>query len=89
MANVHAAIKAIRQSARRRVQNQAVLTELKTHWKKLGQLTKAELAKAKTLASELVSKWDRAVSNGVVPKGRADRKKARIAHWLVRLADQR
>lgn len=85
MANVHAAIKAIRKSARKRVQNQDALSELKTLWKNLTQVPGSEAAKAKTTAQELVSKWDRAVSRGIVPKGRANRKKARIAYFINKL----
>lgn len=89
MANIHAAIKQIRKDAKRRVRNQAVLTELRTSWKRLAKSTKAEASEAKLAAQQLVSKWDRAVSNGTVPKGRADRKKARIAHFLTSLSASR
>ena len=43
-------------------------------------------AEVRASAQVLVSKWDRAVSRGVVPKGRANRKKARIAGALAKLA---
>lgn len=89
MANVHAAIKQIRKDAKRRAQNQAVLSELKTLWSHLTQLPKADSAKAKSVGEGLVSKWDRAVSHGIVPKGRADRKKARIAAFLTKLTQSK
>ena len=85
MANVHAAIKEIRKNARKRARNQPVLSELKTLWKNLAQIPRSEAARAKTLAQELVSKWDRAVSRGMIPKGRANRKKARIAFFVNKL----
>ena len=85
MANVHAAIKQIRKDVRKRERNQTHLSELKNLWAKLGRLTKKEVTEAKSLAQTLVSKWDRAVSLHAVPKGRADRKKARIAHFLNKL----
>ena len=89
MANVHAAIKQIRKDAVREVRNQAALTELKTLWNKFSKLTGSDLDQARSLAQELASKWDHAVSRGVIPKGRADRKKARIALFLNKLAASR
>ncbi len=89
MANVHAAIKAIRKSTRKQVSNQAVTSELKTLWRKLAQSTSKDAAQAKALAQTLVSQWDRAASAGVVPKGRANRKKARIASFLNKLTQSR
>ena len=44
-----------------------------------------EPAKAKEAAAELISAYDKAVSHGIVPRGRADRKKSRIAHFLAKL----
>lgn len=71
------------------MQNQAALSELKTLWSHLTQLPKADSAKAKSAGEGLVSKWDRAVSHGIVPKGRADRKKARIAAFLTKLTQSK
>lgn len=87
MANVHAAIKQIRKDAKRRVANQAVFSELHTLWRKFSQLS--DPGKAQPLAQTLTSKWDRAVSRGMVPKGRANRKKARIAHRLGKISSPR
>lgn len=89
MANVHAAIKQVRKDARRALGNQAVRSELKTLWSKLSKLSSPDQEKAKGLACKLTSKWDRAVASGMVPKGRADRKKARIAHFLTRLGSNK
>ena len=86
MANVHAAIKQIRKDSRKRVRNQAAISELKNFWHELALLPKGEKEKAGTLAQTLISKWDRAVSRGIVPKARANRKKARIASHLNRLS---
>jgi small subunit ribosomal protein S20 len=85
MANVHAAIKQIRKDSKKRLRNQAVLSELKTLWKKLSPLVQSDPVSAKSLAGHLVSQWDRAVSRGIVPKGRANRKKARIALLLNKI----
>ena len=85
MANVHSAIKAIRKDVKRRARNQGALTELHSLWKKFGQVVEAAPDQAKALAQTLSSKWDRALSRGIVPKGRANRKKARIAHALAKV----
>ena len=79
MANVHAAIKQIRKDAKRKLRNQAALSELHTLGKNFTQLLGSNPEEARTFAQTLTSKWDRAVSGGIVPKGRANRKKARIA----------
>lgn len=85
MANVHAAIKQIRKDAKRRSRNQAALSELHTLWRKFSKLDRSEASQAEILSRELVSKWDRAVTRGMIPKGRANRKKVRIALHLNRL----
>ena len=86
MANLKSAIKQIRASERKRQQNQSSLSELKTLWQQFVSLPATDAAKARTLAQNLNSKWDRAVSRGVVPSGRADRKKTRIAERLKKFA---
>ena len=62
----------------------AVLSELKSLSKKLSQLT-SEPEKAKEIAALLVSRYDRAVIKGVIPHGRADRRKSRVALFLAKL----
>ena len=74
----------MRSDAKKRVRNQATVSELHTLSKKLAQLS-TEPAKAKELAGQLVSRYDRAVSRGIIPRGRADRRKSRIAHFLVEI----
>lgn len=89
MANVHSAIKQIRKDVKKRARNQMALSELKTLWRKLTTLAPSEAGQAQTLSQQLVSKWDRAASRGVVPKARANRKKARIALQLKKLTPSR
>lgn len=79
MANLQSSLKSIRSSERKRKRNQSALSELKTLWNQFTQLKESDGDKAKTIAQRLSSRWDRAVSHGVVPRGRADRKKTRIA----------
>ena len=52
--------------------------------KKLAQLAK-DPEKAKVLASTLVSRYDHAVTKGVIPHGRANRRKSRIALFLAKI----
>ena len=85
MANVHAAIKQIRKDVKKRFRNQATHSELHTLWKRFSEFTQSQPAQAPALARTLTSKWDRAVSRGVVPRKRANRKKARIALALKKL----
>ncbi len=84
MPNIPSAVKRIRSDAKKREKNQAVLSELKTLNKKLTQLAQ-DPEKAKALAAKLVSNYDRAVVRGVIPRGRADRKKSRIATFLAKV----
>ena len=74
----------MRSDAKKRDRNQSTLSELHTLSKKLAQLSE-EPAKAKELAGQLVSCYDKAVGRGIVPRGRADRRKSRIARFLTRI----
>ncbi len=84
MPNIRSAAKRIRSDAKKREKNLAVLSELKSLSKKLAQLA-AEPEKAQAVAAGLVARYDRAVTKGVIPQGRADRRKSRIALYLAKL----
>jgi len=84
MPNIRSAAKRIRSDAKKRAKNMAVLSELKSLSKKLAQLAK-DPEKAKVLASTLVSRYDHAVTKGVIPHGRANRRKSRIALFLAKI----
>ncbi len=81
MPNIPSAAKRMRSDTKKRTRNQAVLSELKTLDKKLRLLAK-DPEKAKTLAHQVISRYDQAVSKGTIPRGRADRKKSRILKFL-------
>jgi small subunit ribosomal protein S20 len=83
MPNIKSAMKRMRSDAKKRARNQAVLSELKTLSKKLAQ--SSEPAKAKEVAAALISRYDKAVSHGIVPRGRADRRKSRIMQFLAKI----
>jgi len=82
MPNNPSTIKRMRSDARKHRQNQAVLSELQTRYRKLVSAAKTNKDAAKEEARILVSKLDKAVSYGVIPHRRADRKKGRIAKLL-------
>lgn len=84
MPNIKSAMKRMRSDAKKAARNQAVLSELRTLSRKLNQLS-GEPAKAKEMAQRLVSCYDKAVSGGVIPRGRADRRKSRITAFVAKL----
>jgi len=84
MPNSRSSAKRLRNQNRKAERNKAVLSELKTLSQKLIAL-EATPDQAKEYAAKVISKYDRAVSNGAIPKGRADRKKSRVALFLNRL----
>ena len=82
MPNIKSAEKRMRSDAKKQFKNQAALSELHTLYKKLVELVKTKAESAKEEAKNLASKFDKAVSQGIIPHRRADRKKARIAKLL-------
>lgn len=86
MANIKSAIKQIRKDVRKTARHQGVISELKTLDKKFHSILTQEPQQAEPFARTLISKWDRAVSKGIVPKARANRKKSRVAHWLAKVS---
>jgi len=88
MPNIKSAMKRMRSDEKKQERNQATLAELKTLDQKMRKLA-SEPKKAKDVAERLVSRYDRAVSRGIVPRGRADRKKSRIHFFLQKLESKR
>ena len=76
----------MRSDAKKRLQNLATLSELHTRYRKLQDLAKTNADGAREQARILISKFDKAVSHGIIPHRRADRKKARIAKMLNKSA---
>ena len=74
----------MRSDAKKEARNKAALSELKTLSKKLVQ-SASEPAKAKEVAADLISHYDKAVSRGVIPRGRADRRKSRVTQFVAKL----
>ncbi|MBI4395383.1 MAG: 30S ribosomal protein S20 [Candidatus Omnitrophica bacterium] len=82
MPNKKSAAKRMRSDAKKRLWNQSALSELHTRYRNLVEEVKSSPEKAKEQARILISKFDKAVSHGIIPHRRADRKKARIGKLL-------
>ena len=88
MPNIRSAMKRMRSDRKKNLRNQTALSELKTLDHKMRKLA-AEPEKAAEIGRKLISRFDRAVSRGIVPRGRADRKKSRIEHFLQDIAKKK
>jgi len=84
MPNIKSAVKRMRSDVKKRARNQSTISELHTLSQKLMTLA-SEPEKARPLAARLISRYDRAVSRGILPRGRADRRKSRISKFLAKL----
>ena len=73
------AVKRIRTAKKSRIRNVSVKTEIKTWLKKV-----SEEPGNKEVARMTVSKLDRAVRKGVIPKAVANRRKSRLARMINR-----
>ncbi len=74
----------MRSDERKAIRNNAVLSEVKTINAKLLTM-KDDPKQAKEYSIKVISKYDQAASKGIIPKGRADRKKSRIANFIASL----
>ena len=83
MAHHASALKAERQSIKRRTRNRQNLSKLKTQVKKLrAALAKGDVDSARAMMSETFSEIDRASKKGVVHDNAASRYKSRLARRL-------
>jgi small subunit ribosomal protein S20 len=83
----HAALRQMRKDRVRHQRNQAVRSELRTLTKRLrGLLEGNKLDEARTLIRLVTSRYDRAVSRGVVHRNTAARTKSRLLQRLNRRA---
>jgi small subunit ribosomal protein S20 len=73
------AVKRMRTAKKAQIRNASVKSEIKTYLKKMQETpTNTEVAR------ETVSKLDRAVRKGIIPKAVANRRKSRLAKALNR-----
>ena len=83
MPNIQSARKRMRSDLRKRLQNRSALSELHTLYRKLLTQAPSGTENIQEQARHIVSKLDKAVSHGIIPHRRADRKKALIAKLLA------
>ncbi|MBI1977723.1 MAG: 30S ribosomal protein S20 [Candidatus Omnitrophica bacterium] len=84
MPNIKSAEKRMRSDAKKHLKNQSTLSELHTLCQNLSEAANTKAGNLKEQARVLISKLDKAVSRGIIPHGRADRKKARIGRLLAK-----
>jgi small subunit ribosomal protein S20 len=81
----HAAMRQIKKDVTRAVRNQGVRSELKTLTKRLHSLLQGKkLDEAKTLLRAVASKYDRAVTRGIIHRNVAARYKSRLTQLVNR-----
>ena len=86
MPNIKSAIKRVKVSEKKNLRNRIVKTKVKTALKKFDTEIAANSANAVTLYSVTASAIDKGVSKGVMHKNTANRKKARLAKQLAKVA---
>ena len=82
LANKHAAEKAIRQSARRRVRNRVIRATARTQVKKANASTASKDANSEKEIRAAVSALDSAAQKGIIKKNNAARRKSRLMKKL-------
>lgn len=78
--------KSLRQDAKRRMRNRAVMSEVRTMRKKVRNAENAEEATA--ILPKAVSVIDRAAKRGVIKKRTADRNKSRLSKFVSNLSSE-
>jgi small subunit ribosomal protein S20 len=86
VANTRSAIKRIRQNEKRRQRNRAVRSSIRTAVKNAGVALVGKTAESKTAVLEAIRALDRAVSQGIIHRNTAARKKSTLARKLNSLA---
>ena len=90
MPHTRSAKKRLRQNVHRRLRNKSVKTHLKTRVKKFNAaVTTGDLEEARKEALQLQKSFDRAVTQGIIHKTSASRKKSKAARKLNRLLEAR
>lgn len=86
MANTRSAIKRIRQNEKRRQRNRAVRSSIRTAVKSARAALVGKTAESKAAVLEAIRTLDRAVSQGIIHRNTAARKKSALARKLNPLA---
>jgi small subunit ribosomal protein S20 len=82
LANTKSALKAVRQSERRRVRNRVIRSRTRTYVKKarVAIVNSEPLPETEEALRQAISALDRAVTKGVIHRNNAARRKARLMH---------
>lgn len=84
MPNIKSAIKRVKVSEKKNLQNRMVKSGVKTSVKKFEAALAEGVAPANAQLSATTSAIDKAVAKGVISKNAANRKKARLAKAIVK-----
>jgi small subunit ribosomal protein S20 len=82
LANTKSAIKHIRQSEKRRIQNRAVKSAARTYVKRARAAAQSAPAEAMPQIVEAIRALDRAAQKGVIHRNNAARRKSRLVKLL-------
>jgi len=86
LANTKSAIKAVRQSERKRVRNRRVVSSTRTYVKKVRTaLDAGDADQARVALQQAVSALDKAAQKGIINKNAAARRKSRLMRQLNEL----
>ncbi|PWU68465.1 30S ribosomal protein S20 [Gracilibacillus dipsosauri] len=87
MANIKSAIKRVRTNEDRRLHNQSIKTDMRSHIKKVEALVESkDVENAKVALQTAVKKIDKAVRKGLVHQNKGNRQKSRLAKKVNELS---
>lgn len=87
MPNIKSAIKRVKVNEKKNLRNRMIRSSMKTTIKKFDAAVGSDKEQAPVLLNASFSALDRAVAKGVLHKNAANRKKARLAKKLARVAN--
>ena len=86
MPNIKSAIKRVKVNAKKNLRNRMVKSSMRTTIKKFDSALHHDARQAPALLSNSFSALDKAAAKGVIHKNTANRKKARLAKRLAKIA---
>lgn len=87
MANIKSAIKRVQTNNKKRLQNQSVKSDMRSHIKQVESLIEAnDLENAKAAYLKAAKKIDKTVQRGIIHKNNGNRQKSRLAKKLQSLS---
>ncbi|MHB0875085.1 MAG: 30S ribosomal protein S20 [Anaerolineae bacterium] len=87
MANTTSAIKAVRQSERRRIHNRLIVSSTRTYVKRVrAAIESGDVEQARVALARAISALDKAAEKGIMHKNAAARSKSRLTRHVNDLA---